>query len=241
MWNVGGLNKKERRRDVIHHLSNHQPSLVALVETKVKECKAKRVENTLHHWWGSCNNYDHSNLGRIWVGWNKNVWDCQVVNSSYQHVTIQANNFGGLKITLTIVYASNSQTTREELWRLLGQYSQNVNTDLWAVLGDFNSARFTNEKEGERPLTFNKLASFNTCINQCSLSDLSYYGSKWTWNNSSEGQQRIRCRLDMVLCKPALDWCTTWLILWISTNGNQWSLPHVTPSPRATQHWAQTF
>jgi len=72
-WNVRGLNKKERRRDVIQHISKYNPSLVALVETKVKQCKQNRVIKCLPQGWAFCNNYSSSLLGRIWIGWNKNV------------------------------------------------------------------------------------------------------------------------------------------------------------------------
>ena len=56
-WNVRGLNKKERRHDIIHHISKYQPSLVALVETKVRECKSSRVVKCLPKGWSHCNSH----------------------------------------------------------------------------------------------------------------------------------------------------------------------------------------
>ena len=43
LWNVRGLNLKERRRDVIDHITKLEPSMVGLVETKVKEHKSYRI------------------------------------------------------------------------------------------------------------------------------------------------------------------------------------------------------
>ena len=51
VWNVRGLNLKERRRDVIDHIKKLNPSIVGLVETKVMEHKSHRVQKCLPHGW----------------------------------------------------------------------------------------------------------------------------------------------------------------------------------------------
>ena len=43
VWNVRGLNTKERRKDVRDHVHKFYPSIVGLVETKVKPEKAFRI------------------------------------------------------------------------------------------------------------------------------------------------------------------------------------------------------
>ena len=60
IWNVRGLNFKERRRDVMDHISMYASSIVGLVETKVKESTAYRVTRCLPHGWASLNNYSHA-------------------------------------------------------------------------------------------------------------------------------------------------------------------------------------
>ena len=43
VWNVRGLNKPTRRRDVKNHIQLLSPSIVALLETKVKEQFSARI------------------------------------------------------------------------------------------------------------------------------------------------------------------------------------------------------
>ena len=53
-WNVRGLNLEERR-DVMDHISMYGPTIVGLVETRVKESKASRITRYLPHGWSFLN------------------------------------------------------------------------------------------------------------------------------------------------------------------------------------------
>jgi len=44
-WNVRGVNKKRRRKDVMNHIQSHHPDVVGLIETKVKAIKHFRISN----------------------------------------------------------------------------------------------------------------------------------------------------------------------------------------------------
>ena len=94
IWNVEGLNLKERRRDMIDHITNLKQSMVGLVETKVKEHKAQRVFKCLPKGWEFYNNYASSPRGRIWLCWNQNVWKCTVMHTTSQQITVKATNGG---------------------------------------------------------------------------------------------------------------------------------------------------
>ena len=56
IWNVRGFNKESRRQDVLNHIQHHSPSLVALVETKVKIENLPRLSNCVPLSWKSCHN-----------------------------------------------------------------------------------------------------------------------------------------------------------------------------------------
>jgi len=92
VWNVRGLNKPTRRRDVKNHIQLLSPSIVALLETKVKQQFSVRILSCLPKGWAYCNNYTHSYGGRIWVCWNQEVRKCDVIAKSGQHVTLSTNN-----------------------------------------------------------------------------------------------------------------------------------------------------
>lgn len=48
-WNVMGLNKRTRHIEIEAHLRNLNVSCVALLETKVKEKKAKKIRKVFGH------------------------------------------------------------------------------------------------------------------------------------------------------------------------------------------------
>ena len=73
VWNIRGMNKKERRQDVKDHIYKFKPSIIGLVETKVRRHKASRVLKCWPQGWGHTNNYAFSNNGRIWAFWEMHI------------------------------------------------------------------------------------------------------------------------------------------------------------------------
>jgi len=92
------MNKKERKQDVKDHIYKLKPSIIALVETKVRSSKARRVLKCIPQGWGHANNYACSNKGRIWLFWNLQILKSTIINLSSQHITIEAKNNGGIEI-----------------------------------------------------------------------------------------------------------------------------------------------
>jgi len=78
IWNARGLNKIERRKDVLEHIQKYKPSMVALVETKIKMSKFDRIKSCTRKQWQSCHNFHLSARGRIWISWDPTVWVCTV-------------------------------------------------------------------------------------------------------------------------------------------------------------------
>jgi len=146
VWNVRGLNKKVRRNDLKDQLHKWSPSLVGLVETKVKENNSVRVTNCFPNNWQYMNNYTFSPRGRIWIVWDPACWTCQVISSSEQQITITCQNRGGFQTHFSVIYGANYHSQRLNLWKKLVDISSMIRDSALAVLGDFNSARFTCEK-----------------------------------------------------------------------------------------------
>ncbi|XP_020249670.1 uncharacterized protein LOC109827119 [Asparagus officinalis] len=61
IWNVRGMNKASRRRDIKRHIHSLKPSVVGLLETKVKSSKSHRITKCIPPLWSYCNNYIASN------------------------------------------------------------------------------------------------------------------------------------------------------------------------------------
>jgi len=115
------MNKKERRQDVKDHIHKLKPSIIGLVETKVKPHKAKRILNCIPPGWGYTNNYAFSNEGRIWVLRYMHIWKCSIINLSSQQITIEAKNNGGLEIVLSFIFRENWRSQRYVLLSELQQ------------------------------------------------------------------------------------------------------------------------
>ena len=67
------MNKKERRKDIKEDIKKWTPSMLVLVETKVKPSKVNRVLTCLPQYWDYVNNYEYSIFGRVWICWNTKI------------------------------------------------------------------------------------------------------------------------------------------------------------------------
>src|SRR4051812_1021331 len=93
-WNVRGINNSSRLRDYLSLVAAHRPSLICLVETKIKEHHSSRITDCIPSGWKSLNNYSADPSGRIWFLWDTKAWDCSSVEISGQHLTVTALNMG---------------------------------------------------------------------------------------------------------------------------------------------------
>ncbi|KAJ8505060.1 hypothetical protein OPV22_005946 [Ensete ventricosum] len=105
----------------------------------------------------------------------------------------------GCQFNITGIYASNSMSDRNALWRDLVSIANSYPTVPWVVLGDFNTVRYTNEKVGGRVLSECQLQHFNDCIDTAALTDMKSVGDWFSWNNQSTAERKIMARLDRCL------------------------------------------
>lgn len=101
-------------------------------------------------------------------------------------------------IYFTVVYARCSAIERLQLWEDLEFLSSQIKQP-WIVGGYFNVILKSEEKWGGLPITYEEVADFSQCINNCSLVDLKYFGSDYTWWNGKVGEVCIFKRQDRIL------------------------------------------
>jgi len=77
-----------KKKDVIDHIHTLSPSIVALVETKVKLSKVKRIASCVRNTWLTCHNFHLSDKGKFCTAWNPDVWICSVHAESVQQMTL---------------------------------------------------------------------------------------------------------------------------------------------------------
>lgn len=115
-WNVRGFNKPSKHLVVSEWVRKGGFQFGCLIETRVKERKAKEIIQKVFPGWSYISNYDHNRLGRIWVVWSQRVRVTPCFQSA-QLVTCSIM-MEGMKeeIFCSFVYGFNLVEERRELW-----------------------------------------------------------------------------------------------------------------------------
>lgn len=152
-FNVRGLNNKVAY--VKDFLLSNRLSLIALLETRVKNSNAASISSFIAPNFSWEYNYSHHANGRIWLGWNPLIWTITVLSSSAQQLScLIKHNASGVLFLASFVYAFNTYQERRSLWNELFDFSINhvsssstVNLP-WTLAGDFNVCLDTDETHG---------------------------------------------------------------------------------------------
>lgn len=64
-YNVGGINKVDKLREIFSRLNDLQPEISILLETRVKQPKAITISDKMKHYDSFVDNYQHHVNGRI--------------------------------------------------------------------------------------------------------------------------------------------------------------------------------
>lgn len=115
----------------------------------------------------------------------------------------------GLSFTISIIYGTNSEYERRDLWNSLRNIHPTV-SGAWLMTGDFNVVNEMHEKQGGKTIPFACLKDFNRCIEDCGLFDLRVEGGSWSLSNSFCSDNRIVGRLDRTLVNQ--DWINSFPI-----------------------------
>lgn len=181
-WNIRGLNDPIKQKEVRCFVNNNKLSLLGLLEHKIKEDKASRVMKYVCPQWNFVNNYPHASLGRIFVCWDSNVLQLQVIAQSDQFIHCEVQPKCGVpSFFATFVYGDNNYLRRQVLWSSLHHLGT---SSPWIVLGDFNVIRFPREKIGGTVAWPTYMDEFNNCLYALQIDDLRY-----SWLFPHLGQQ----------------------------------------------------
>ena len=113
VWNVQGARSREVLNILREHIRMHKPMIMALVETHVSGTRAQEICHRVgfRNWFRV---EAQGFQGRIWVFWNSDELEIEVLHSHEQFVTIEVKPQGLANWVLTFVYASpqlQNQTT----------------------------------------------------------------------------------------------------------------------------------
>ena len=182
-WNIRGLNRTNKQREVAQLIHNHSIDVMGIVETKIKIGKQDSVQFKMLPNWDFFTNVKSDSTNRIWLTWNPCKAKLHILHESKQvlHVLIEDVQNSKL-LTATFVYGLHTIVDRQPMWSFLSSVAHSIQTP-WVVLGDFNEVLGPNDIFGDNTGWLPGMHDFTDCVNKACLLDLRYTGLFYTWSN----------------------------------------------------------
>jgi hypothetical protein len=116
-WNVRGLNKMGKVREISFRLLELNPDIAILLETRVKNNKAESIRKKLKLRGTYVDNYTKHSNGRIWIFWNDNNVNIKMIRCTDQMIHCGVYDAkGDWMFWMTTIYAQNQLEQRKKLW-----------------------------------------------------------------------------------------------------------------------------
>ncbi|XP_058725687.1 uncharacterized protein LOC131596982 [Vicia villosa] len=197
-WNVRGLNKAAKQKEINSRLLKLQPSIAILLETRIKRDKADRCRRNMGNRWQFIDNYSKHDNGRIWVLWDENNTTIKMESMTDQMVHCGVyNTDGGFVHWLTAIYASNNLDRRKELWRDMGNISKSQQGP-WIAMGDFNNVLGMQDRIGGRAVQELEFRDLRDMMENEGLFEIESIGERFTWYNKHTKDPIYSC-IDRVI------------------------------------------
>lgn len=221
-WNVRWAARSNFRRVFRQLITNHNPDIVILTETRVSGERASNIISTLGF---ECyTKVDAMGFAEgIWVLWNSNDVYMEPISSSFQEIHLECK-VNDVFFLLSTIYASPNFERRKQLWTSFMNLPTNFNSS-WLLIRDFNDIADPAEKFGGDPPSFTKMYFFNSFLNTCRLVELGFIGPKFTWTNGRSLNHLIKTRRQSAChhwLSDSLFWFQSLSLAWTSL----WSLSY---------------
>ncbi|XP_023733331.1 uncharacterized protein LOC111881169 [Lactuca sativa] len=200
-WNVRGLNKAVKQKEVIDVIRSNNLGICAMVESHVQVLNLKNVCVKTFVQWDWVSNNNSCEVGtRIIVGWNPRLYDVMLISQSKQviHCNVKFCD-SDYCMYLSFIYVASNYLERRLLWDNLKKHSLVVKKEAWGILGDFNVALKPSEYSEGCSKTPKGVEDFIDCLNFIEVEDLNTSGFQFTWNKTPAGNKGLLKKLDRVM------------------------------------------
>lgn len=183
-YNIQGLGKREKRRDVCELIQRVKADICCIQESKLEQFNS-RIARSI---WGTPNcdwefAASEGSSGGIVTLWNPLIFQKTSAWSVKEMLVV--NGFlveEGKGFSIINVYASQLPAMRAELWDQIRILAEQCIGEYLCVVGDFNSIRAEEERVGRgNNWDMNDIQSFNDFIANSNLLDLRLSGRSFTW------------------------------------------------------------
>ncbi|XP_060217125.1 uncharacterized protein LOC132644554 [Lycium barbarum] len=219
-WNVRGINKRYKQKELKYYITSKKLKFVCLVETRVKRHRVASVLNNVVPRWGSLHNYSHADNGRVWMLWDQKSYEVKLIEEGAQYIHAHVKGrLDGFDAYVTVIYGYNSIEQRKVLWQNLIRVGQGV-TKPWLMWSDFNAVLSPLDRLMGNPVTSAETQDFSDCVQDLHMNDLTWKGEFYTWSNKQTGADRVWSRIDRAFGNA------NWLMQWGHVQ-SEYDMPHI--------------
>ena len=191
---------KKKKKEIKNFLCRHKVVVCVLLETRAREQNASKVQKKIGKEWMWVNNYSHSPIGRIWIGWRP-AWVNVTLKHAQDQFMVCSIQDQVHHVNLVAMYGLHTIANRRGLWRGLLEYVQHQEPMI--VIGDFNAVCQTNDRSNGALISDAEIEDFQNFLLQSSLIENRSIGPFYSWSNSSVGSDRVVSRIDKAFVNQA--------------------------------------
>ncbi|XP_050238208.1 uncharacterized protein LOC126687695 [Mercurialis annua] len=178
-WNIRGLNEPLKQAEVKRLLAKNNIDLAGIIETRVRFANRDKVWRKMNlQGWDKIHNYTHSDLGKIWIIYDRSRVKVSFIDSTDQMIRCSIESDDN-KFTWTVIYGSNHLNDRQKLWHKITDMSRNTE-GAWIVHGDFNAIMNNFDRLGGNNLDDDHSTELLNCITAADITELrTEFGEDW--------------------------------------------------------------
>lgn len=201
-WNIRGLCKTSRQKELREFIKEEEISMCRVLETHIRKDKVESIASIVFGNWEWCANAMNCDRGcRILTGWDRDVINVMIITQSDQSMLYVCETVDGKrKFYCSIAYAETKGRERRRLWDELKVHKQFANGNAWVVMGDMNVILKAKECTVGSSMMTSDMLEFEDCVNHIEVKDMCSSGMQFTWTqkmlNPSSG---ILKKLDRVM------------------------------------------
>ena len=119
---------------------------MGITETRVNLINQDFIHRAIVPQWSLVSNSLAASTGRIWVLWNSDRVNVDILISNPQLIHVRITSADNkVSFEASFIYAFNYGIQRVPLWVSIRSLARNMGSSPWIVLGDFNVTLFPNE------------------------------------------------------------------------------------------------